>query len=422
MIKQLRKKFIRISIAAVASVMLLLCAAVNVAYFLSVNAKMNDTIDMIADNQGRMPDMKRMRGQDGDGFKEGARGMRRQFNEESPFSTRFFVLYYTSDGTLVRSDLEKIAAVTDDEVEDYLAFAMKQNEGYGFTDGYKYKITRQDDGIFSAVFLSDYEQIGNIVTVLWASGLATAFCILLICVMIVLFSKKAMAPVIESDRRQKQFITDASHELKTPVTVIRTSLRVLEMEVGKQKWIDKATAQTDKLAGLIDSLVTLSRMNEGEYTFRPTDFDLSEALEETAASFKDFAEENGHTLEIRIEPDVRLCGDAYAVRQLASVLLDNAVKYAADGSPIVFSLEKEKKGVRIRTRNACDDLNAEDLDRLFDRFYRADPSRNSAKSGFGIGLSIAKSICEAHDGSIRAETDDGSSVAFIAVLHNVKER
>ena len=417
MIKQLRKKFIRISIAAVAAVMVLLCASVNIVYFLSVNAHLNETLDMIADNQGRMPEFKGMRrGMPGEAGEP--RPMPRQFNEETPFATRFFVLQYSEDGKLIHADLAHIAAVTDSDVQDYLAFAVLQGEGQGFTDGFKYKIARQDDGSLIAVFLNDYEQIGGVVTVLLVSVLATVFCIALISVLIILFSKKAMEPVVESDRKQKQFITDASHELKTPITVIRTSLRVLEMEVGRQKWIDKAVAQTDKLTDLVNSLVTLSKLNESENTFRASEFQISEAMRETAESFADFAQENGHNLHISVEPDIRFCGDEYAVRQLASVLLDNAVKYASENTPIEFALEKDKKGVRIRTKNTCDDLNAEDLDKLFDRFYRADPSRNNAKSGFGIGLSMAKTICEAHHGSIRAQSEDGHSVEFVALLKN----
>ena len=297
-----------------------------------------------------------------------------------------------------------------------MSVALRKDEGYSYTDGYKLKVVRQPDGNFMAVFLNAYEQWNNAKTVLIVSVCATAFCIALICVLIVLFSKKAMEPVLESDRRQKQFITDASHELKTPITVIRTCMTVLEMEVGSQKWIDKAKAQTEKLKELVESLVTLSKMNEGEQALHMTDFDVSGAVGETAASFADFAAENGHALEIRVEPELRYRGDEYAVRQLVSILLDNAVKYASDGTPITFSLEKEKKGVVIRTKNACDDLQPETLDKLFDRFYRADPSRSNEKSGFGVGLSIARSICRAHKGSIRAVSEDGRTIEFQAVL------
>ena len=415
MIKRLRIRFIRISIVAVASVMALLCAAVNVAYCISVDAQLCETIDMIADNRGRMPEFQKERRPDGIQDKE-FRPMGRRFNEETPFSTRYFVLHYTENGELIYADLEKIAAVSQDDVQQYLSVALQKDEGYSYTDGYKLKIVRQPDGNTMAVFLNAYEQWNDAKTVLIVSVCATAFCIALISVLIVLFSKKAMEPVLESDRRQKQFITDASHELKTPITVIRTCMSVLEMEVGSHKWIDKANAQTEKLKELVESLVTLSKMNEGEQALHMTDFDVSSAVGETAASFADFAAENGHELELHIEPDLRYHGDEYAVRQLVSILLDNAVKYASDGTPIVFSLEKEKKGVVIRTKNACDNLQPDALDKLFDRFYRADPSRNGEKSGFGVGLSIARSICEAHKGSIRAVSEDGSTIEFRAVL------
>jgi signal transduction histidine kinase len=415
MIKRLRKRFIRISTVAVASVMALLCVAVNVAYCISVDAQLRETIDMIADNRGRMPEFRKERLPD-EMQDEGRRPMGRRFNEETPFSTRYFVLYYTEDGALIRSDLEKIAAVSESDVQQFLSVALQKGEGYAFTSGYKLKIVRQPDGITMAVFLNAYEQWNDAKTVLVVSACATAFCIALICVLIVLFSKKAMEPVLESDRRQKQFITDASHELKTPITVIRTCMTVLEMEVGSQKWIDKAKAQTDKLKELVESLVTLSKMNEGEQALHMTDFDVSGAAQETAESFADFAAENGHELNIQIEPELRYHGDEYAVRQLVSILLDNAVKYATDGTPISFSLEKEKKGVVIRTKNMCDDVQPDALDKLFDRFYRADPSRSNEKSGFGVGLSIARGICEAHKGSIRAVSEDGRTIEFQAVL------
>ena len=215
---------------------------------------------------------------------------------------------------------------------------------------------------------------------------------------------------------KKQFITDASHELKTPITVIATSLKVLEMEVGQQKWIDKAESQTEKLTELVNELVTLSRMDEEASPLQMADFPVSDALTETAESFRDFAASAGHTLVVRVTPGLTYCGDEYAIRQLVSILLDNAVKYAAPEAPIAFSLEKGRHGVVIRTENRCDTLNTAALGRLFDRFYRADPARSGETGGFGIGLAIARSIAEGHHGTIRAESPDGCTVIFTAEL------
>lgn len=416
MIKKLRKEFITISIVAVVSVMVLLCVIVNVANFVSVNSKLNNTIEMISSNKGMMPDfIPPDKHKDAGGQKSDFKRFDSQFNEETPFSTRFFVLYYNEDGTLIRSDLDKIAAVTQDNTQKYLDIALKNGEGYGFTDGYKYKVTKQDDGSFSAIFLDDYREMSSAYTILILSIAATVICSALICVLIVLFSKRAVKPAIESNKKQKQFITDASHELKTPITVISTSLSVLEMEVGKQKWIDKSKEQTEKLTELVNSLVTLSKMDE-ETPLNIKEFNISDAVSETAESFSDFAEQRGHRLEIDIAPLVKYNGDEYSVRQLCSILIDNAIKYASDGTPIKFTLGKDKKGVIITSENESDNVNADELDKLFDRFYRADKSRNSKTGGFGIGLSIARSICEAHRGEIKAVCDNGHTVRIIAKL------
>jgi signal transduction histidine kinase len=416
MIKRLRRKFIMISIIAVCSVMILLFVAVNTVNFVSVNSKLDDTLDMITSNRGIIPDFKGQTPPEGE-MREPEKGFNSdnpRFNEETPFSTRFFVLIFDENGNQIRADLDKIAAVTEEDTSEYLSIAVKHGEGYGFTDGYKYKIVRQQDGNYMAVFLNDEMEISSVFTVLFVSLGATVGCIALICVIIVLFSKKAMDPVIQSNQKQKQFITDASHELKTPITVINTSLSVLEMEVGEQKWIDKAKGQTEKLTDLVNSLVTLSKMDE-EKPLQTKDFSVSDAVQETAESFSDFSESQGHKLNIVVEPDIVYCGDEYSVRQLVSILIDNAVKYATTGTPISFSLKKDKKGVVISTENESENVDVNELDKLFDRFYRADKAR-SEKSGFGIGLSIARSICEAHKGSINASCADGKTVRFTAKL------
>ena len=159
-------------------------------------------------------------------------------------------------------------------------------------------------------------------------------------------------------------------------------------------------------------------MDEEDSPLQMQPFPISDTLTETAESFRDFAQAKGHRLEFSIAPELRYTGDEYAIRQLASILLDNAVKYAPEGTPIRFSLEKSKKGVILKTRNAwTSPLEEKELARLFDRFYRPDKSRTSSTGGFGIGLSIARSIAEGHRGSIRAAaTEDGTGIEFTAEL------
>lgn len=425
MIKRLRNRFIRIATLSVAAVMLLLTVILNAANYISTDADQRQTLTLIAENRGTIPitqpdmpdgtqeppDMPDGITPQPDQSDPGRRGG--PFTAETPFATRFFVLRFQDDGTLVQADLTKIASVTEDDTAAYLNAAVKKGTGYGYCGSYRFYVTDTDDGQHLAIFLDCYQSLRAVRTVLVWSLAADALCTLLVLGLVVLLSRRAIDPVVRSAEQQKQFITDASHELKTPITVIATSLKVLEMEVGRQKWIDKARGQTEKLTSLVNSLVTLSRMDEEESPLKKEPFPISDAVWETAESFTELAASAGHPLTVQVTEGLVCCGDEYAVRQLTSILLDNAVKYAAPDSPITLTLEKSRRGVVLRTTNRCEDAAHIDTAKLFDRFYRADPSRTAG--GFGIGLSIARSIAEGHRGSISAAVD-GDTITFTAEL------
>ncbi len=410
MILRLRKRFIRIATLSVAAVMLLLTLILNVTNVVSTASDLRRTLDLIHENEGTIP-LEQKQNEPPDistGDKKPPKNTNGgPFNQETPFSTRFFVICFDENGTMTTADLTRIAAVTTDTVDEYLVKAKNHGTGYGVYKTYSYGVYLNDEGEYVAIFLDSYQQLRTLRKVLLWSFAADFVCILLVFLLVVLFSRRAIDPVVQSYKRQKQFITDASHELKTPITVISTSLRVLEMEVGKQKWIDKAEAQTEKLTSLVNSLVTLSRMDEEESPLKMSVFPVSEAVEQTAESFREFAQEKGLDLKTTCEENLNYNGDEYAVRQLISILMDNAVKYASKDSTIDLSLEKARHGVKLCVSNECEQPDENSLKRMFDRFYRMDSSRNSATGGFGIGLSIARSIAEGHKGSISADYKDG---------------
>ena len=415
MIRRLRRRFIRIATLSVTAVMLLLTVLLNTANYVSTTRELRDMLQLISSNQGTIPAYHPV-GEAPAAPPKAPRPPRDgSFTAETPYSTRYFVLRYQDDGTLVQADLANIASVTEKDITPYLSAAVAHGAGYGSYGSYRYYVTRTGDGRNMAVFLDGYQQLRSVGLVLLWSLVADAACILLVFVLVVLLSRRAIDPVVRSAEKQKQFITDASHELKTPITVISTCLRVLEMETGKQKWIDKAQAQTEKLTALVNALVTLSRMDEGVSPLKMEPFPLSEAVADTAEPFRDLAQSKGHTLVLEIAPELTYKGDEYAIRQLVSILLDNAVKYARADSPITLTLEKTRRGIALRCRNGSDPIPEDTLTKLFDRFYRADPSRNAATGGFGIGLSIARSIAEAHRGSICARMA-GEEVEFVAEL------
>lgn len=407
MINRLRRQFILIAMVSVTLVVFLTAISINVINFLSTDSDLSGMLRMICENQGEIPQ-----------FSDGWPGKSPdgQFTPETPYSTRYFVLYYTEDGTLELADMKYIAAVTEEDTESFLTTAHRHGEGMGYTGQYKYYVVRTEEGRYMAAFLDCQRELRAVRTFACISLLVAAVCVALVYILIWSFSKRAIEPAVKSVEKQKQFITDASHELKTPLTVITTSLTVLEMEVGAQRWIDKIRGQTVKLTELVGDLMTLARMDEEEPQMRISNFDISAAVSETAEAFRDYAAARGHALEVDVAPGLSCRGDEYAVRQLVSILLDNAVKYAESGGKIRLSLERGKKSVVLKTTNPCVGLSRVELDRLFDRFYRPDQSRSKQSGGFGIGLSIARSIAEAHNGSIQAESPAKDVIQFTTVL------
>ena len=211
-------------------------------------------------------------------------------------------------------------------------------------------------------------------------------------------SKKAVYPVAESYEKQRQFITDANHELKTPLTLILSDLDIVESEFGKSEWIDDMRIEGERMKTLIHQLVLLSRMDEDQANLRICPFDLSNAALDTVSEFQALAFEQKKNLAAQVEPTIEYHGDEGLIRRLLSILLDNAVKYCDDNGKIMVTV-KQKRHISITVENTYSSVDSLELEKLFDRFYRADKSR-TFNGSFGVGLSIARAIAKNHHGDI----------------------
>lgn len=241
-------------------------------------------------------------------------------------------------------------------------------------------------------------------------------------VLVVIFSRLVFRPIAESYQKQKQFITDASREIKTPLTIIDANVEVIEMMSGENKWTKSTKNQVKRLASLAGQLITLSKMDEGDGAADKMKFSMTDAVIDTTSSFESVAETKGRKLVCDIEENLYFVGEEKRIREMFGIFLDNAVKYSTEGSEIHVSLERKGRKIIYQISNETDLIEKGNQDVLFERFYRSDASRNSATGGSGIGLSVAKAVAEAHHGKLTAESKDGKSLTITLTLGAVANK
>jgi signal transduction histidine kinase len=337
--------------------------------------------------------------------------------QEMPYESRFFTVTVNDAGDVLSVDTGKIAAVDMADAVEYAQEALESGKERGFIDDYRWRKADTEDGAL-LLFLDCGRNLDTFRSFLLTSLAVSALGLLAVFLLILAFSGRVVRPVAESYEKQKRFITDAGHEIKTPLAIIEADADVLEMELeGESEWLSDIRLQTRRLTDLTNDLVYLSRMEERADTARFVDFPLSDVVDETAQSFHSRAMQKRQTFTGEIERNLTLHGDEKAIRQLVSILLDNAVKYAPEDGVIRLRLARQGKYAALSVWNTTETrIPRESLDQLFDRFYRTDPSRSSETGGHGIGLSIAKAVVSAHRGKITAETDDEQSLRITALL------
>ncbi|WP_294517166.1 cell wall metabolism sensor histidine kinase WalK [uncultured Pseudoflavonifractor sp.] len=403
MIDRLRKKFIRICMLSFVTVFFLLFAAIYLFTEVQTSARLDTLADLVSENDGIFPDFEQFGPEAGqilppDGV-----------NQESPFTTRFFTVRFDGDGELDSVDIRAIASVSGEEAQAYASAALEKGKERGWIGNFRYKVYAVSGGT-AVVFINgaDTREL-NQRFLLTASSVFVAGSVVVL-LLVILISRRAVKPAVESYQKQKQFVTDANHELKTPLTLIRTNLDIMESENGPNEWLSDIREETGIMTELVNRLVMLSRMDEDQSTLEMARFSLSEAVGETAAAFAGTIREKGMTLEQDVPPGVTCTGDEAAIRQLLSILMDNAVKYCDRGGVIRVGLSGGRRAV-LTVDNTYEEVGSIQLDRLFDRFYRADRARTYG-SGFGVGLSIAKAIVEKHRGEIGVFNLDGRTIRF----------
>lgn len=412
MIYRLQRRFILICTVSVLSVVALVFGLIVALNISSLNQNMDMLADQVSEGGGRFP------GSFNDNFLPDKLPPMNNpsfdiLNPETPFSTRHFTVVFDRSGAVIRTFTESIYAIDATQAIEYAETVLSDSHTKGWISSYRYKVFSWEFGV-GVVFVDGSMQRSATMQSMAIAGITLLVCAVLVLALILLLSKRAVKPIAESYEKQKQFITDANHELKTPLTLILANLDIAESELGQNEWLDDIRSEGHRMTELVNQLVALSRMDEENHTLALSDVALGEMIADIVSEFEPLAESRGKTICADIDTAIHFHGDEALLRRLTGILMDNAIKYCDHGGQISVALHHSRHIVLTveNTYAAVDEL---ELHRLFDRFYRADKAR-TFNGGYGIGLSLAKAIAQKHKGEITAYIKDPTHIGFKVIL------
>ena len=400
MVRTLQIKFVKTAMTAISVLLLVVICAISGIYSFDVYTREKNTAEMLANNGG-IPDFGKMKQDRRDRTEPMKPFDGDRMSPDDVMAVRYFMVLYDADGVIESVDTGSIYSVTDEEAEEYGRQIIAGGRQSGIIGNFMYYLKDNGDGK-TAAFVDVSSQISSILSVIVISLIIAAIAWILMFIFVSVLSRRAIAPIAENIVRQKQFVTNAGHELKTPLAIIMANTEALELFNGESKWTRNIKAQTGRLNDLMQNLLTLSKMDEADLNLPMQEFDLGALIGETAAPFEEPAREKGLRLSVET-PEITVKANRDSVGQLIGILIDNAVKYTPEGGEISVTAFEEGGSVILREQNtvAPDDCE-QNPERLFDRFYRRDEARTQKKGGYGIGLSAARAIAAANGGQISA--------------------
>ena len=400
-INKMRWKFIFTAMISFFVVVVGLSAIINIANVAAISLQVKEVLDFLIENDGDMPENIEVNSQEHYTI----------YNQEFKYSTRYFAVLYDEEGNLLSVKMDHIAAVDSDDAQQYAAKALDKGFFFGKIDSYFYESAQLEDGETIVVFLDASYQLSSVDKVLKASLYISVFGIIIIFFPVFFFSKGIIEPEIRNVKRQKQFITNASHELKTPLAVIRANTEVEAMVSGPNEWNESTMKQIERMSSLIENLVTIARFDENNGHIDFAQIDIVPVVEAVAKEFVTVADSKGKSLSYHVADELKMQANKDNITQLTTLLVDNAVKYCDDGGSIALMLAKERRMAVLDISNSYVKGEGQDYSKFFERFYREDKSHNIERGGYGIGLSIVEKIVSVYNGKIDV-TFDGGMIHF----------
>jgi len=408
MIKTLQRKFITSAMIAIALLLTALLGGINIVNAWSAVKQCEKLVDIFLYNElNPMPQLPGRRMMGGGFFEP-------PITEDTRLATIFFSVRTDGDGRIHKVNLSRIASVTEEEAREIAGKVTVTGKMSGFAGQFLYKAGDSDTGKIY-VFLDASEQIYSVSQIAMLSVLAGAAAWVIMLLPVWLLSKKAIAPIAQNIERQKQFITDAGHELKTPVSVILANVEVCELQSGESKWTKNIKDQAERMSGLVKNLLTIAKTDEMHFATKEG-FSLSDLVCEVFGMFYEGMEIKGISLEKDILQGVEIFANKEQISELVSILADNAVKYSPNGGKIFLSVSQKGKTAELTIENYMEKIPECPPEKLFERFYRVDAARTQKSGGCGIGLSAAEVLAEANGGKISARYTDKGTIIFSCTI------
>ena len=304
---------------------------------------------------------------------------------------------------------------TSDEIRNYAITVSKGISENGIIGKYVYKVRKIGNNEINVTLMENESAILNIKLNIIFSASIGIISIIVIYILAKKVSKTIVRPVEETLEKQKQFISDASHELKTPLAVIEANSEVLEDKVGKNKWITYIQNEIQSMNKLVNELLLLAKMEDTTFN-NYKKFDLSKEIKMIISVFESMAYEKQINLITNIQDNIEFTGNKEDVKHILSTLIDNAIKHTPKDKKIIIELSKEKNEINLQVKNEGEPIPKEEQSKIFERFYRVDKARNRDEKRYGLGLAIAKQTVEKYKGTIEVNCKDGITNFIVKIV------
>lgn len=422
MIRKMRAKFIAITMAAIMLLLLAIFLTINIFMTSNVNDQVDEFLRQAMENDGRVEHSSDPGIPGNPGERDGSRvddiSEREPRSSEEPpdLAPPLFidsVSFLMSEDGVVLETIHNSEGMSDEKILSYGQYALFRDDDSGSIDGYKYRL-KEKGGNWIIVFANTEVQ-DEMLSNLWRiSSITSAISVVLLLGMVIFLSKYVTGPVEMAFEKQKRFISDSSHELKTPLSIMSANLDMLQMELGDNDRVNAIQDGVHRMNGLIHELLTLVRTEQSTKVF--SEVNLSDLMEGVILPLEVIAFEKGKMIAYNVEEDIKINGDEEGLRKMINALMDNAIKYAKEDTTIQAALYRKNGHTLLEVFNEGIGVTMEQKAKLFDKFYRVDDARQRTTGGYGIGLSIVQSVVESHKGKIDVESVPEEYIVFRVTL------